>query len=106
VFVFRHQTPHGVLLQGTRLASGDDEAYMSVIVRRSEKADVVMVVVPPVGVDFEAVERALIVFALESTAGNRTRAARLLCLTRSALIYRMHKYNLIGDEVSSEPRVI
>ena len=75
------------------------ERQTSVIVHRSEKADAVTVVVPPLGVDFEAVERALIVFALESTAGNRTRAAKLLRLTRSALIYRMHKYEVIGRDV-------
>ena len=74
------------------------EVQASVIVRRSEKVEVVTVVVPPFGVDFEAVERALIVFALESTAGNRTRAAKLLRLTRSALIYRMHKYQVNGGE--------
>jgi transcriptional regulator with GAF, ATPase, and Fis domain len=80
------------------------EVPASVIVRRSEKVEVVTVVVPPFGVDFQAVERALIVFALESTAGNRSRAARLLRLTRSALIYRMHKYNVIGGEIASHVR--
>lgn len=45
--------------------------------------------VPNTGVCIEALERALIVFALAQTAGNRTRAARLLGLTRSALLYRM-----------------
>jgi DNA-binding NtrC family response regulator len=79
---------------------------MLVIVRRSEMADEVTVVVPPLGVDLEAVERALIVFALESTAGNRTRAAKLLRLTRSALIYRMHKYELIGRGVRSDVRAV
>ena len=74
------------------------------IVRRSEAADVVTVVVPPFGVDLQAVERALIVFALELTAGNRTRAAKLLRLARSALIYRMHKYRVIGREVTSAGR--
>jgi transcriptional regulator with GAF, ATPase, and Fis domain len=79
------------------------EVQASVIVRRSEKVEVVTVVVPPFGVDFQAVERALIVFALESTAGNRSRAARLLRLTRSALIYRMHKYN-VGEIASQRQR--
>ncbi len=78
------------------------EAQMSVIVRQSADAGAATVIVPPSGVDLEAVERALIVFALESVAGNRTRAAKLLRLTRSALLYRMHKYNLIGGQVSSD----
>jgi two-component system, NtrC family, response regulator AtoC len=52
-------------------------------------------------VDLEAVERALIVFALDTTGGNRTRAARLLRLTRSALLYRLQKYGLTSRQSSS-----
>ena len=72
----------------------------------------VAVVIPDSGADVEAVERALIAFALETTEGNRTRAARFLGLSRSALIYRMHKHGLVRDadalegtrpEGSSEP---
>jgi len=65
--------------------------------RTSENAVAVAVVVPESGADVEAVERALIAFALETTEGNRTRAARFLGLSRSALIYRMHKYGLVRD---------
>ena len=54
--------------------------------------------VPDAGVSVEALERALIVFALTQTAGNRTRAARLLGLTRSALLYRMRKHGLDHPE--------
>lgn len=54
-----------------------------------------LVKVPDAGVCLDAVERALILFALERTGGNRTRAARLLGLTRSALLYRMHKHRLV-----------
>jgi transcriptional regulator with GAF, ATPase, and Fis domain len=38
------------------------------------------------------------VFALVQTAGNRTHAARLLGLTRSALLYRMRKHGLDHPE--------
>ena len=64
--------------------------------------------VPNTGVSIEALERALIEFALRQTAGNRTRAARLLGLTRSALLYRIHKHQLdhperpAGDPTSEE----
>ena len=54
--------------------------------------------VPDTGVCIEALERALIVFALAQTAGNRTHAARLLGLTRSALLYRMRKHGLDHPE--------
>lgn len=58
--------------------------------------------VPQAGVSVEALERALIAFTLARTAGNRARAARLLRLTRSALLYRMHKYRLEDLAFSSQ----
>ena len=70
------------------------------MVRRSDSG-VAIVSVPESGVDLEAVERALIIFALDATSGNRTRAARLLRLTRSALLYRLQKYGLTVKQGSS-----
>jgi DNA-binding NtrC family response regulator len=70
-------------------------------VRPSTEATTAIVTVPDSGVDLEAVERALIVFALDTTGGNRTRAARLLRLTRSALLYRLQKYGLTSRQSSS-----
>ena len=67
-----------------------------------DSASGVRVAVPASGVDLEAVERALIVFALTSSSGNRTRAARFLGLSRSALIYRMHKHGLAADATTCE----
>ncbi len=72
-----------------------------VTVRLSDDDGGAIVNVPVSGVDLEAVERALIVFALETTGGNRTRAAKLLCLTRSALLYRLQKYGLTAKQGSS-----
>lgn len=77
------------------------EPEPAVTVRRSSDAGAAIVSVPNSGVDLEAVERALIVFALEATAGNRTRAAKLLRLTRSALLYRLQKYGLTAKQGSS-----
>ena len=74
---------------------------VAVTVRQSADAAAAMVSVPVSGVDLEAVERALIVFAVESTGGNRTRAAKLLRLTRSALLYRLQKYGLMVKQGSS-----
>ena len=65
----------------------------SIVVTRSTGTKMV-IRVPDAGADVEAVERALITFALQRTAGNRTHAARLLGLSRSALLYRMHKHAL------------
>lgn len=53
-----------------------------------------VVSVPTAGVDLQALERALIRFALDASRGNRSRAARFLGLTRSALCYRIRKYDL------------
>jgi DNA-binding NtrC family response regulator len=49
---------------------------------------------PAEGVDLEAVERGLLVQALERTAGNQSAAARLLRISRYTLRYRMEKYEL------------
>ncbi|GAW28331.1 sigma-54 dependent transcriptional regulator [Carboxydocella sp. ULO1] len=49
---------------------------------------------PPEGINLEEVERELIRLALVRSGGNQTQAARLLGITRSALIYRMEKYGL------------
>lgn len=51
---------------------------------------------PPQGISLETVERELIIMALDRSKGNQTKAARLLGITRSALIYRIEKYG-IGD---------
>ncbi len=49
---------------------------------------------PENGLSLEKLEIELIQQALDKTSGNRTRAARLLGLTRDTLLYRMKKYSL------------
>lgn len=53
------------------------------------------------GLSLPALERAVIAFALELHGGNRTRAARFLRVSRSALLYRMRKYRLTGPSTGS-----
>lgn len=53
----------------------------------------VLLDLPPDGLSIEAVEREIIRRALEMHGGNQTRTARYLDITRSALIYRMQKYD-------------
>jgi transcriptional regulator with PAS, ATPase and Fis domain len=55
----------------------------------------VRVDLPECGLSLEAVERALVVAALERAGGNQTRAARLLAVSRDTLRYRMEKYGLL-----------
>jgi two-component system response regulator AtoC len=49
---------------------------------------------PDNGVSLEAVERTLIVRALEKAAGNQSAAARLLGISRDTLRYRLEKFGL------------
>jgi transcriptional regulator with GAF, ATPase, and Fis domain len=49
---------------------------------------------PPGGVDLEAVERSFVKKALDQTKGNKSRAARLLGLSRAQLYSRLEKYGL------------
>lgn len=49
---------------------------------------------PAGGVHLDQVERDLIMQALQKTFGNRSRAARLLGITRDTLLYRIKKYAL------------
>src|SRR5262249_54653498 len=49
---------------------------------------------PDTGLSLEAVERALLVAALERAGGNQTKAARLLAVSRDTLRYRIEKYGL------------
>jgi len=49
---------------------------------------------PPTGIKLAQVELDLINQALVMTAGNRSRAARLLGISRDTLLYRMQKYDL------------
>ncbi|HWP03688.1 MAG TPA: sigma-54 dependent transcriptional regulator [Gemmatimonadaceae bacterium] len=49
---------------------------------------------PAEGVDLEELERSLIAQALRAAGGNKSRAARLLRLTRDTLRYRLEKYGL------------
>jgi DNA-binding NtrC family response regulator len=49
---------------------------------------------PPSGVDLEAVDRSFVEKALQQSKGNKSKAARLLGLTRSQLYSRLEKYAL------------
>ena len=63
----------------------------------------VLLDLPPDGLSIEAVEREIIRRALEMHRGNQTRTARYLDITRSALIYRMQKYDFASanDEATN-----
>ncbi|MGH9358263.1 MAG: sigma-54-dependent transcriptional regulator [Terriglobia bacterium] len=49
---------------------------------------------PPQGISLEAIEKELILKALEKCAWNQTRAARYLDISRKTLIYRMERHEI------------
>ena len=53
---------------------------------------------PPGGVNLEAIERSLVIKALRQARHNKTRAAKLLGLTRAQLYSRIEKYGLAEIE--------
>jgi Nif-specific regulatory protein len=55
---------------------------------------------PAGGVDLEAVERKFVAKALGQTKGNKSRAARLLGLTRAQFYSRLEKYGLVKPPAS------
>ena len=50
--------------------------------------------IPDEGVNLEAIERELLLRALEKAGGNQTRAAQYLDISRRTFIYRMEKHGL------------
>jgi transcriptional regulator with GAF, ATPase, and Fis domain len=59
---------------------------------------------PPGGVNLEMVERDLIARALQETRNNRSRAARLLGISRSQLYYKIQKHGLEVAAASAAAR--
>ena len=55
--------------------------------------------IPPGGVNLESIERQLVTRALAQARFNKTRAARLLGLTRAQLYSRIEKYGLADPAV-------
>jgi len=78
-----------VLLPGKTLDVGNLPAE---IVRPATPGQESSLRLPGTGVQLDDLEASMIRQALERVTGNQSKAARLLGITRSALIYRMKKY--------------
>ena len=59
---------------------------------------------PPQGISLDAVEKELILRALQRFDWNQTQAARYLDLSRKTLIYRMEKYDVRREQEESGPK--
>jgi len=75
------------MTQGTSLATVDGDTQFKL---------------PPEGVNFEDVERSLIMQAMDRTDNNITKSAKLLGLTFRTLQYRLEKFGIKKDESSDE----
>jgi len=64
------------------------------------ESDAASAPLPPAGVNLEAIERSLVMKALTQARYNKTRAAKLLGLTRAQLYSRIEKYGLTETESS------
>jgi two-component system NtrC family response regulator len=62
--------------------------------REHVSVDTLNLDLPPDGVSLEAIEKELLLRALQKFNWNQTHAARFLDISRKALIYRMEKHNL------------
>jgi two-component system NtrC family response regulator len=83
-----------VLAPGDEITVNDLPEYL----RREKPAlESIQLELPPQGISLEAVEKELIVRALEKSGGNQTRAAEYLDISRKTLIYRMEKFGLRGS---------
>ena len=58
--------------------------------------------IPDEGVNLDAIERELLLRALEKAAGNQSKAARYLDISRKTFIYRMEKHGLRAEGSDQE----
>jgi DNA-binding NtrC family response regulator len=77
------------------LEKGDtiDRKHLAFLLEREEKVDF-KPVIPPQGIVLEEIEKRYILEALRMKRGNKMQAAKILGISRSALLYRMEKYGI------------
>ena len=83
------------------LAPGDEVTVADLPdfpVRERPAMEAIQLELPPQGISIEAVERELVLRALQRFAWNQTKAAEFLDISRKMLIYRMEKFNLRKED--------
>lgn len=80
-----------VLARGNEVTLQDLPEFL-----RRERGDIMSLEIglPPQGISLEAIERELIIKALEKCGWNQTRTARYLDISRKTLIYRMERHQI------------
>ncbi len=83
------------------LSPGDEVTVTDLpdfLVRERPAMEAIRLELPPQGISIEAVERELVLRALQRFNWNQTKAAECLDISRKMLIYRMEKFNLRKDD--------
>ena len=80
-----------VLTPGNEIAVSHLPAFLR---REHPSIDMLNVELPPQGISLEAIEKELILRALEKFKWNQTHAAKYLDISRKALMYRMEKHGI------------
>jgi two-component system NtrC family response regulator len=83
-----------VLAVGDEIRADDLPEFLR---RAKPEREAVHLELPPEGLSLDAVERDLIVKALQKFDGNQTKAARYLDISRRTLIYRIEKHGIRKD---------
>lgn len=92
-----------IVLQACLLARGKpiDASHLPAQIVVSSSTDLGSqssgIILPEEGIDLDALEKDLILQALEMAQGNKAHAARLLGLTRATLLYRIDKHQLMDN---------
>jgi two-component system NtrC family response regulator len=81
-----------LLARDTEVSPGDLPEFLQA--SPPLQAEPVGVALPERGISLEALEKELILQALKRSAGNQTRAARYLNMSRRAFAYRLEKYDV------------
>ncbi|MDD2467217.1 MAG: sigma-54 dependent transcriptional regulator [Desulfobulbus sp.] len=69
-------------------------AFLGVVLHAPLPRNTQSIRIPPEGLDLEKLNRDLIIQALELSGGNKSKAAKLLAISRPTLIYRIEKHGL------------
>lgn len=83
-----------VLARGDTISVEDLPEYLR---RERQPLEAIRLELPPEGISLEAIERELVLRALEKCGWNQTKAAEYLDISRKVLIYRMEKFGLRRD---------
>lgn len=86
------------IIERTVILSGDGKITASIlpkeVVRDSFSSKRNIFIIPEEGISLEEIEESFVRQALEMSKGNQTQAAKLLDISRHALIYRMEKFKI------------